>query len=188
MHRIAIRTVAVTAMLMLSAFALEVQASDDELVVEGLPPGWLHQRAVRAYTRKQLAIRDSIVRVAQSQIGVPYVLGGASPEFGFDCSGLVLWVMSQVALQTPRTARQQARLGMPVETERLRPGDLLTFGDRGDESHVGIYIGDGRFVHASSVARRVVVSRLDRPRYERVKPYAGARRVLVTAAIERSRM
>jgi hypothetical protein len=178
MRKLAIQIIAIAMMAVLGAAGLELQAASVDAADRQLPRGWYHRRALRAYDRKQLALRDSIVRMAESQLGVPYVLGGASPEYGFDCSGLVRWVYSQIRLRPPRTAKQQARIGMPVDTERLRPGDLLTFGIRGNESHIGIYIGNGRFVHASSVAQRVIVSRLDRPRYARVKPFSGGRTLL----------
>lgn len=125
-------------------------------------------------------LRDSIVELAREQLGVPYVLGGASPG-GFDCSGLVSWVLSHVQTPLPRTARQQAKVGVPVARSGLMPGDLLTFGRGTTASHVGIYLGDGQFIHASSVAGRVVVSRLDRRAIGRVIPLRGARRVLTSA-------
>ena len=104
-------------------------------------------------------LRDSLVAVARAQIGTRYVFGGTSPK-GFDCSGLVRYVMSALKVELPRTAAQQARIGDEVSTDpsRLRPGDLLTFGKRGQRgvSHIGIYVGQGRYVHASSVAGRVM--------------------------------
>ena len=188
MDRLAARAVAVASLAMLTAFTNEVETRAAQAAVERLPPGWVHRRAVRAYERRQTALRDSIARIARAQVGVPYVFGGTTPQAGFDCSGLVRWVLAQVEMRPPRTARQQARIGHPVDTTRLRPGDLVTFGPRGSETHVGIYVGDGQFVHASSVARRVIVSRLDRPRYARVEPFAGARSVLVTAGLSSIRM
>ena len=149
-------------------------------VMQAMPRGWFHQRAMQAFERKQLALRDSIVRIAQAQLGTPYVFGGASPAKGFDCSGLVRWVFEQVDLRSPRLAAQQARFGKPVDATGISPGDLLTFGERDSITHVGIYIGDGRFVHASSVAGRVIVSPLDRPPHDQIKPLIGARRVLTT--------
>lgn len=187
MRRTAIQLIAIVLISVLGAAGLELQAASVNAEAVRVPRGWHHQRAVRAYERKQVALRDSIARIAESQLGVPYVLGGASPDYGFDCSGLVRWVFSQVRVHPPRTAKQQALIGAPVETERLRPGDLVTFGNRGNESHVGIYVGDGRFVHASSVARRVIVSRLDRPLFAQVKPFSGARRVLFGANVESAR-
>src|SRR5437867_1389397 len=89
--------------------------------------------------------RDSIVAVAWATIGTPYELGGTDQKSGFDCSGLVRFVLGKVHLSLPRLAYQQALLGAPVERDGLLPGDLLTFG-ADSISHVGIYIGDGKFV------------------------------------------
>jgi cell wall-associated NlpC family hydrolase len=121
--------------------------------------------------------RDSIVAVAWALIGARYELGGSSLQSGFDCSGLVRFVLSKVDLDLPRTARQQAKLGAPIQRELLRPGDLLTFGPGKTVDHIGIYIGDGKFVHASSVAGRVVVSSVDRKPSKLVRPLIGARRL-----------
>src|SRR3954470_17244631 len=76
------------------------------------------------------SFRDSLVAVARAQIGTKYVRGGTTPENGFDCSGLVRYVMASLAVHMPRTARQQALSGEAVarDSGRLRPGDLLTFG------------------------------------------------------------
>lgn len=127
------------------------------------------------------AMRDSIVRVARAQVGRRYRLGGTSPERGFDCSGLVRYVLGQLHMPLPRLAAQQARIGDPIERESLLPGDLLSFGGRDTVSHIGIYIGDGKYVHASSVAGRVIVSRLDRKASKLIKPMRGARRLLALA-------
>jgi cell wall-associated NlpC family hydrolase len=96
----------------------------------------------------------------------------------------VRYVLSQVDLSLPRTARQQALIGSPVDRDQLKPGDLLTFGSADSISHVGIYIGGGKFVHASSVAGRVIVSPLNRPPSPLIKELAGARRLLATAVTE----
>jgi cell wall-associated NlpC family hydrolase len=125
--------------------------------------------------------RDSIVTVAWALIGEPYELGGNSIKRGFDCSGLVSFVLSKVQLNLPRTAKQQALVGAPIGRDRLQPGDLLTFGAGKKVSHVGIYVGDGKFVHASSIAGRVIVSPLDRPPSRLIRPLSGARRVLAIA-------
>lgn len=131
------------------------------------------------FSRSALSMRDSVVARARSQIGRPYRFGGRSPERGFDCSGFVQFVLAAFELDVPRTAAQQAAVGLAVDrdTSRLRPGDLLTFGDGKRISHIGIYVGNGRYVHASSKAGRVVESRINR-RAARVKPWRGARRVL----------
>ena len=131
------------------------------------------------------AMRDSIVRVARAQVGKRYRFGGTSPDRGFDCSGLVRYVVGQLHLPVPRLAAQQARVGDPIDRDALRPGDLLSFGGRDTVSHIGIYIGDGKFVHASSVAGRVIVSRLDRKGSRLIKPMRGARRLLALAEAPR---
>jgi cell wall-associated NlpC family hydrolase len=128
-------------------------------------------------------LRDSIVQMARAQIGTKYKFGGGTPEKGFDCSGLVKFVMAALNLDVPRTAKQQAKVGLAIikDTSRLLPGDLLTFGrgKKGAVSHVGIYVGDGRFVQASSAAGRVIETPLNRPASPRIKVWRGARRILV---------
>jgi cell wall-associated NlpC family hydrolase len=127
------------------------------------------------------SLRDSIVALARAQIGTRYRHGGASPQRGFDCSGLVQYVMARFAMIVPRTAKQQAAVGVPVErdTSLLRPGDLLTFAaaGRASISHIGIYVGDGRFVHASSVAGRVIESPLNRAPAPKIKVWRGVARI-----------
>jgi cell wall-associated NlpC family hydrolase len=135
---------------------------------------------------------DSLVELARRQIGARYVYGGESPEDGFDCSGLVQYVLSRMDIDVPRTAARQAAAGssLPRDTASLQPGDLVTFGKGSRASHVGIYVGDGYFVHASSVAGRVIESRLIRPPARRIKPWRGARRLVASpaaTAVESSR-
>lgn len=131
------------------------------------------------------SLRDSIVSLARAQIGTRYRHGGASPQRGFDCSGLVQYIMARFAMIVPRTARQQAAVGVPVErdTSLLRPGDLLTFASnsKASISHIGIYIGNGYFVHASSVAGRVIESPLNRAPAPKIKMWRGVARIPWTA-------
>jgi hypothetical protein len=133
-----------------------------------------------AFSRSALALRDSLVALARAQLGRRYVRGGASPRQGFDCSGLVQYIASLLHLSVPRTARRQALVGEPVPTDtaQLLPGDLLTFGRGKRISHVGIYVGNGRFIHASTKAGRVIESDLLRPLWPGVKPWRGARRLV----------
>jgi cell wall-associated NlpC family hydrolase len=130
-------------------------------------------------------LRDSLVNVARAQVGTRYVFGGTSPNGGFDCSGLIRYVMGALKVELPRTAAQQARIGDEVSPDptRLRPGDLLTFGRRGSRgvSHIGIYVGQGRYVHASSVAGRVIESDLSRTGSPLIKAWRGARRIVAGA-------
>src|ERR1043165_1302392 len=126
-------------------------------------------------------LRDSVVQIARNQLGTKYKRGGQSPDRGFHCSGPVPYVMSLFNFEVPRTARQQAGVGLTVvkDTLHLLPGDLLTFGKgtKGVVSHIGIYAGNGRYIHASSVAGRVIESPLDRPPSALIKAFKSARRV-----------
>jgi len=135
----------------------------------------------QAMSASAASIRDSIVAFARAQLGRKYVRGGESPEKGFDCSGLVKYVMEAFHRDLPRTARLQAKEGteLTTDTSQLRPGDLLTFGKpKSGISHIGIYVGQGHFIHASSVAGRVVESLVNRRPSKLIKPWQGARRVL----------
>ena len=142
------------------------------------------------WSRSVHSIRDSLVAVARAQVGTKYVLGGTSPTGGFDCSGLVKYVMAAMRVELPRTAAQQARSGSAVtrDQNRLRPGDLLTFGkSKGGVSHIGIYVGEGRYIHASSVAGRVIESDLHRPASPLIKKWRGVRRVVSGAESDSTR-
>src|SRR6476620_4575771 len=143
----------------------------------------IESKPFEAYSNSALSLRDSLVAVARAQVGTKYRLGGGSPEKGFDCSGLIQYVMGALRLNVPRTAKQQAKAGLAIkkDTSRLQPGDILTFGKgkKGTSvSHVGIYVGDGRYVHASSVAGKVIESSIDRPFSPLIKVWRGARRML----------
>ncbi|HKH93347.1 MAG TPA: C40 family peptidase [Gemmatimonadaceae bacterium] len=131
------------------------------------------------------SLRDSLVSVARAQVGTRYVFGGTTPNRGFDCSGLIRYVMSSLKVELPRTAAQQARIGHEVspDPKHLRPGDLLTFSRRGSRgvSHIGIYVGEGRYVHASSVAGRVIESDLSRTGSPLIKAWRGVRRIVAGA-------
>lgn len=124
-------------------------------------------------------LRDSVVAVARRQIGRRYVLGGTTPSGGFDCSGLVRFVLAALRLGVPRTAAEQATSGLDVvpDTSVLRPGDLVTFG-KSRVHHVGIYTGEGRFIHASVKAGRVIESSITRQSSPLIKRWSGARRLL----------
>lgn len=163
---VALRTLAVASALALSPAFLSAQA----------PIPVLQQMSASASS-----LRDSIVALARAQIGRRYRTGGSTPERGFDCSGLVQYVLGRLALYMPRSAREQAEVGVAIDrdTTQLRPGDLLTFAARNHDnvSHIGIYVGDGRFVHASSVAHRVIESRIDRPPAPGIKLWRGVRRL-----------
>lgn len=107
-------------------------------------------------------LRTRLVDIALNQRGIPYVFGGNRPQTGFDCSGLVQYSYQQLGLHIPRNSYEQYRLSTPVYINRLQPGDLLFFRTRGIfVSHVGIYIGDNRFLHAPGEGRPVSIDNLD---------------------------
>lgn len=137
-------------------------------------------RSLHVFEKHQRALRDSIVHLALAQVGTPYKRGGTTPE-AFDCSGLVRFVYSSFYVTPPRLAAHQARIGSPIRRDMLRPGDILAFGVSDSITHVGIYVGDRKFVHASSVAGRVIVSSVDRPPSELIRPLKLGRRVLSMA-------
>ena len=118
-------------------------------------------------------------RLAQTAIqylGVPYVYGGSTPTGGFDCSGFVQYVYRQMGIDLPRTADVQYLVGTPVEKDQLRTGDLVFFaGDYVNVSHVGIYLSDGNFIHASTTYGIAYDSLY---RDYRVDHYVGATRVV----------
>lgn len=117
----------------------------------------------------------AIVEDALALTGTPYRAGGADPR-GFDCSGLVAYVFARHGVALPRTVREQAAAGTPIDASRLAPGDLLFFATNGERpTHVAIAIGDGRFVHAPNERGAVRVERLAGDYWAR--RFVGARRV-----------
>jgi cell wall-associated NlpC family hydrolase len=116
---------------------------------------------------RQTAIGERAAATALRQIGVPYRYGGASPS-GFDCSGLVQYSYGLAGRDLPRTTAALWRVAITVEEDSLRAGDLLFFRFDGKMSHVGLYVGNGRFVHAPSSGKVVTVDDL------RSEPYSRA--------------
>jgi cell wall-associated NlpC family hydrolase len=114
------------------------------------------------------AASSSAVKNAMSKIGAPYRWGATGPN-AFDCSGLVSWAYKNAGISLPRTSRAMSTVGTKVAKSDLRPGDLVFFYK--PVSHVGIYIGDGKIVHASSKKSPVKVSDMNR------MPFNSARRV-----------
>lgn len=115
----------------------------------------------------------SLASTALAQLGRPYKYGGNGPQ-AFDCSGLVYFIHGQLGIQVPRTTEDQFRAARPVARDRLAPGDLLFFRIDGRKpSHVGIYAGEGRFVHAPQTGRPVEVQPLGDSWYSRRLLKAG---------------
>lgn len=120
-------------------------------------------------------IAGSIVSASMNYIGVPYVFGGTSP-YGFDCSGYVQYVFANAGISLPRTADVQYEVGTPISTTDLVSGDLVFFSTyTWGASHVGIYLGDNKFIHASS-SRGVTIDSLGSSYWS--SHYIGARRIL----------
>jgi cell wall-associated NlpC family hydrolase len=118
---------------------------------------------------------NPVVKVAQAVVGAPYRYGGESPTEGFDCSGLVQYAYGRIGVAVPRTVREQYRRLVRIPTGQLTPGDLVFFlPPGGGGMHVGIYLGDGRFLHAPSSGKRVGYGSLANPYWQAC--FVGGRR------------
>ncbi len=143
----------------------------------GASPG--HDSANSSWSAPRNAVAGSaagtrVVDLAEQMVGVPYVWGGASPK-GFDCSGLVFYAYSETGLFIPRTSLEQFRAARPVALDSAQPGDLVFFRIGSDVSHVGIYVGDNRFIHSPETGQSVKITSLDHQFYR--KHFAGAGRI-----------
>ena len=117
--------------------------------------------------------RSYVLNEALNMLGVPYRYGGSTPA-GFDCSGLVYYSHLQAGIELPRTALAQRSQSRSVAGQRLQPGDLVFFRLDGRKvNHVGIYAGNGQFVHAPSSGKQVSMARLDNPYWQRRLVDAG---------------
>ena len=106
-------------------------------------------------------IGRQIVEFALQYQGYPYTWGGTSPSTGFDCSGFTTYVYGHFGITLNRVACDQARNGVAVDISALQPGDLLCFYSSADYiGHVGIYIGNNRFIHSSTYTTGVIISEL----------------------------
>lgn len=107
-------------------------------------------------------LRDALVKTAKDFLGVPYLWGGASADDGFDCSGLTMTVYQLNGLNLPRHSARQFEAGSSIDKDDLQKGDLVFFCLKGKSSvsHVGIYIGNGQFIHASSHGKKIRIDSL----------------------------
>jgi cell wall-associated NlpC family hydrolase len=139
------------------------------------------QTAQQTTTIKQSDPRAQIIiDQASKLIGTPYKFGGKEPHTGMDCSGLVAHVYQSVGITLPRNAAEIGKIGKEISREALQPGDLVFFKTRQHRlSHVGIYIGDGHFLHAPSEGATVKTTRLDNPyfakRFTMARTYLASR-------------
>jgi len=125
-----------------------------------------HHKSVE---QKRLEKRKYVIKIAKRYLGVPYVWGGFSPR-GFDCSGLIRYVYAKINIFLPHNAQLQYNYGKYVNIKNLIPGDLVFFNHLG---HVGMYIGDGKFIHSPHTGSYVKISPM---RYE--SSYYGAKRII----------
>ncbi len=145
----------------------------------------LHQQHLHAQNAKHTALQaamhsGNVVEAAYSLRGTRYAMGGTSRS-GFDCSGFVRYILGHAAgVSLPRTAMEQYFHGKPIAKQDLQPGDLVFFKNtyRHGISHVGLYMGNGKFIHAANASKGVRVDLLNSSYY--VDHYAGGRRVLPT--------
>ena len=118
--------------------------------------------------------------ISKQYLGDPYVWGGNTPKTGMDCSGYTKYVFSKVGINIPRTAYTQSKVGQTVDMKNLEKGDLLFFlTDKKRNipiTHVGIYLGDDKFIHAASSKKGIIISSLSTGYYSKV--FKGAKRVI----------
>lgn len=116
-----------------------------------------------------------VAGLAAAMIGIPYVYGGQTPE-GFDCSGLVFYAYRETGIDVPRTSLAQYRAAKRIPVSAAQPGDLVFFRIGRQISHVGIYVGNNRFIHSPETGQTVKINDLDDEYYK--KRFAGAGRIL----------
>lgn len=136
----------------------------------------LHDLTSRAH---DLTTRASdLVKEAMTMIGIRYKYGGTAPESGLDCSGLVRYVFKEArGTELPRTSQELSRLGEKVDTKDLQPGDLVFYNTlRRSFSHVGIYLGDNKFIHSPAPGGEVRIESMDIGYWK--KRFNGARRLI----------
>ena len=133
------------------ATAQPVVATTPVAAAQGLPAG---SSAMAAPDRD---VGSIVVNAALTRVGAPYVWGDAGPD-SFDCSGLVVWAFHQAGITVPHSSEALATGGQPVALDQMQPGDVISFFP--DASHVGIYVGDGRVIHASFEGLPVTVESL----------------------------
>jgi cell wall-associated NlpC family hydrolase len=174
----ALALVALTAMPGVQGGELAAQRQRKPLVKSLAPLPARAEKPFAVFSRIILGGRDSLVRAARSQVGTRYRLGAMQPGRAFDCSGLVKWLAGLFKADVPRTAALQALVGVevPKDTAQLLPGDFLYFGSRRHITHIGIYLGDGKYVHAARPGKGVIESDL-----ASIKAtfWQGARRVFI---------
>ena len=123
--------------------------------------------------------KNNIVNNAKKHLGENYVWGGTKPN-AFDCSGYMKYLYEEEGIEIPRTAYQQSKVGEPVDRDELEKGDLLFFlTDKKRNipiTHVGLYLGDDKFIHAASKKKGIIISSLSKSKYNKI--YVKAKRII----------
>ncbi len=164
-----------------TALAIALACASMPVLADEAPPQSLATSATSAVRGAASTAWDAartLTSAALDLIGIRYKWGGATPDTGLDCSGLVQFVFQQTTGVTlPRSAKEMSRLGDKIALADLQPGDLVFFNTRRFAfSHVGIYLGDNRFVHAPRRGREVEVATIDRSYWQ--QRFNGARRLI----------
>lgn len=126
-------------------------------------------------SRGSSGINDRVIEYSYKFLGKPYVWAASGPS-AFDCSGFTSYVYRKFGYSLPHYTGYQVQMGSSVSRSTLKSGDLVFFDTTGSDSHVGIYIGNGKFIHASSGKKQVTISDLDQSYYN--SRYSTARRIL----------
>lgn len=136
-----------------------------------------HETIAPVAARHDEAQMNNLAIYALSLYDTPYQYGGKSRVNGFDCSGFVQYVFqNSLGLQLPRTSAEMGRAGIPLNADELKPGDLVFFNTTNTpNSHVGIFIGENRFVHSPKKGKAIMIAKLDDRYWSR--RYYGARRI-----------
>lgn len=153
------------------------EARSETFVMTGADANVAAQSVMQSLADRALTSAQEMALQAMGMIGIRYAFGGRNPESGFDCSGLVRYVFDRVTGRSlPHNSFEMARMGTTIGQGELLPGDLVFFNTRGQRfSHVGIYVGEGRFIHAPSRGGRVHIVNMG-DRYW-VSRFDGARRL-----------
>jgi cell wall-associated NlpC family hydrolase len=184
-----IKRVVVASLLSFAVAAANAADTDSispaSLVAPPAPPPTALERIEKNLRDLGQRARDSaseISKTALGLIGVEYKFGGNTPDTGLDCSGFVRYVFQQATgISLPRSSREQAKVGKQIDKNQLEPGDLVFFNTRRFQfSHVGVYLGDNRFIHSPSRGGSVEVVNLDNKYWQ--KTFNGARRIIGAVA------
>lgn len=168
--------------LVLSAFMVLAYAAPEKAPQEGRPAAEASEDPISKYASPGEDAVGDVLLQAMSLLGVAYRFGGNSPDNGLDCSGFVRYVFQKsLRVNLPRTAAEMAHVGKAVARSELAPGDIVFFNTRGFAySHVGLYMGNGKFIHSPRTGKNVEVANMNQSYW--VSRFNGARRVNRTTA------